>query len=250
MNHHLLRLRLKILSLIEYGKSPAGAFAIALIGIVLAVYATWFNDKKPSLAYAIALEATLVSRHAAGEGVTVSVGGQSVDVETTPLVALYVRLWNSGDTTFRPPDFDQKAPLGIRISGGKVLRASIDSATADYLKANLAASLSADGAVTVPAAILEPQDAFVIKALVLKTQKSGSLQVKPLGKIAGVPNFDEFYAHTAGDPELIIDYRSKTTTKYVLITVAALTILNFGISVSRWIRRRFGKQGRQKAGPP
>lgn len=240
MHTHLLRLRHRILTAIDYGKSPPGAFAIAIVGVILAVYATWFNDKKPGMGYAVALESTVLSDHAFGEGLTLFVNGQAIDVEQTPLVVLFVRLWNTGDTTFRPPDFDPKSPLGIKVSGGIVLKAKVNSASNEYLQRALTATLASDGSVTVPAAILEPKDAFVIKTLVKKPGQSVRLDVKAIGKLAGVSSFEEFYPHTAGRPELIIEYRSKSNSRLLLVGAAVLALLNLAHSLYRWMQRRRG----------
>lgn len=238
MKPALLRLRLKLNEALDFGKSPPGAFAIGLLGVILAVYATWFNDKKAALAYALAISTPVLSQFAEDENLSLLFNGRAIDNAKTPLEVVYVRLWNSGDTTFRPPDFDPKSPIGIAIAGGNTLRATISSASNEYLAGVLVATLTDQGRITISPAILEPKDSFVIKAMVQKQSPSSQLAIKPFGKIAGVSGFDEFYPRTAGEPGLIIEYRSVSKSRLIVFGVIALALCNFAYSIFRWWKKR------------
>ena len=220
----LPRLRLKLDQVVDFGKSPLGALAIGALGVALAIYATWFNEKKPALAYALAISSPVLSQFADNENLTLLFNGSPIDIVKTPLEVVYVRLWNSGDTTFRPPDFDAKSSIGVAVAGGSVLRATVSSASNDYLKGTLVATLADQVRITIPPAILEPGDSFVVKALVQKGSPSSRITIRPFGKVAGVTEFDEFYPHTAGEPGLIIEYRSVSRSRLILFGAIALAV--------------------------
>lgn len=244
MNSHLQRLRQNIAAAIEYGKTPSGSLVIAVVGLVLAIYATWFNDRTPGIGYALSFERSVMTEYAIGENISLSIDGRTVDVERAPLAVLFVRLWNCGDTTFRPPDFDPKWPLGIKISGGSVLKAKVDFTSNDYLRGTLTATLLSDRSITVPPAILEPKDSFVIKAIVQKDSPSARLVVRPIGKLAGITSYEEFYPRTAGDPEFVIDYRSVPKTRWIFFGgISIIIFLAFANMLNQWIRKRHSRNG-------
>jgi len=239
MNILLLKARLKLNAAVEYAKSPSGAFAIALLGVALAVYATWFNDKKPSMAYAVALQTPVLSPLAGSDGLTIQLDGRALDVARTPLIALFVRFWNSGDTTFRVSDFDNGFPVGFTIGTGKVLRAEVVAASSEYLRKSLTKVGVEGRKVVVSPSILEPGDSFVVKALILKDEPNTDIKVQPIGKVAGVQTFEEFYPVSAEAPEIIINYRSKSASRVLLIlfmVVAAIGVLNFAYALYRKLR--------------
>jgi hypothetical protein len=175
---------------LEFLKSPLGAFVLAVAGLVLGIYSAWYNDKKTEVSVAELLSSDVLTEHASIPTLEISFQGKTLDPQKTPLKVALVRIWNSGETTIRQPDYDSKSPVGFRVENSNILWLSLESATSPYLSANARPTLAKTNEVVLPQVILEPKDAIVIKLIALQEQ-AGKMSIMPFGKIAGAPDITE-----------------------------------------------------------
>ena len=234
-----VRLHEIVKTLVADAKSPAGALLIGLIGVALAVYATWFNDKRVSLSLAVHTNSSLVSELAPSPSLELVFNGTTFNPARTPLRVLLVRIWNDGDTTIRANDFDPQAPIGFRVQQGRFLYADLEQASTEYLKSSAKVSLSGQDSVAVAPVILEPGDAVFIKALLL--HESGQVPVvKPMGKVAGATSVTELFpvSRIAGRVEGYISSTERLWNVLGVVAIALLAAGNFGYSLIQAKRRK------------
>ena len=182
--------RNRVTATVDFLKSPLGAFFLAAVGIALAVYSTWYNDKKTEVSVAEILSSDVLSEHATIPTLEFTFQGKPLDPRKTPVKVALIRVWNSGDTTIRQPDYDTRTPVGFRVENATILWHTVESATTQYLAENTQPRLVKNNEVAILPVILEPKDAIVIKIIALQTQ-SGKLVIKPFGKVAGAPDITE-----------------------------------------------------------
>ena len=196
----------------DFLKSPLGAFVLAVIGIGLAVYSTWYNEKKTELSIAILVASDVLNEQATVPGLEIRFDGRPLDQSKTPLKVALVRLWNSGDTTIRHADYDPNAPVGFRAENATVLWAALEQTTSDYLSKNASPKVQDTSSVVLPPVILEPKDVVSVKIIALQSQ-AGPLVVKPIGKVAGAGEITERITvrHPAGYIEA---FRTPTEDKF------------------------------------
>ena len=209
-------------------KSPLGAFLLAILGLVLSIYATWFNDKKTELSVAEMANSAVLSEHAAIPTLEIRFRGEAVDQKATPLRVLLIGVWNSGETTVRQSDFDINAPVGFRVEGGTPLFAAVEQASSDYLRMASEPTLGSDSIVRLKPAIFEPKDSVTIKVLVLQNPNA-TVTVKPVGKVAGSPEVVERTViwHPAGYIQGYQTAGEMTFRKYFAGFIIGASSLNF-----------------------
>lgn len=187
---HSRDLRHRLTEAIDFFKSPLGAFVLALVGIVLSIYATWFNDKRTEVSVAIQLASDVVNVGGADSDLELVFRGVRLDPSKTPLKVVLVRVWNSGETTIRNADYDPNAPVGFRLLEGEILSFSIERASNDYLTRTARTTLQSDGTVSISPLILEPKDYILLKGMLLQP-KDGPVSIQPFGKVAGAAGVTE-----------------------------------------------------------
>ncbi len=235
---HVLSARLH--SAVDFLKSPLGAFLLAVAGIALAVYATWFNEKKTEVSVTLLVASNVLNDQAAVPSLEVRFQGSPLDPRKTPLKVALVRIWNSGDTTIRQADYDPKELLGFRIPSATLLWVGLDQSSSDYLSRNAVPKSSGGDTVTLPPVIFEPKDVVLVKVIAVQSQP-GPLEVKPLGKVAGAASITERITvrHPAGYIEA---FRTPTEDRirrsFALFVLIAAFLNLFFVLIRDWRRKR------------
>lgn len=227
-------LRERATQTVDFLKSPLGAFLLAVVGIVLAVYATWFNDKKTELSVTVLLETEIVNSEFPVPDLEVVFRGERLDPVKTPLKTIFVRIWNSGDTTIRTTDYDQNAPVGFKLPSSKLLWLKLEHASNEYLTQKLQAKQLDENLVVIAPVILEPNDSVLLKGILLQQQKS-PVAIRPFGKVAGATDVTERLTirHPAG---YIEGFRTPNENRWHLIGITTLIgflVLNLLITLVR-----------------
>ena len=242
----------RIATALDFLKSPIGALLLALLGLILAIYTGWFNDKKTELSVVVEASSTVISQSASLPGLEIRLDGQAIDQSKTPMQELLVGIWNSGDTTIRQVDFDPSAPVGFRVEGGRVVHVALEKASNSCLKGTVKPARGDDNAVTLNSAIFEPRDSVTVKVLIL--QGAGSrVSISPLGKIAGTPEVVERIVvwHPAGYPQGARTKGEVQSQKYFAAFVMAFAALNLVIAIGvRLFRRRRDTRDTDDRAPP
>ena len=229
----------RVTASIDFLKSPLGAFLLTVASIALAVYSTWYNDKKTEVSVTELLSSDVLNENATVPTLEFRFQGKIIDPLKTPIKVALVRIWNSGDTTIRQADYDTRTPVGFRIENATILWHTIESATTSYLSENAQPKLLKDNEVAVSSVILEPKDEIVIKILAFQTQV-GNLVIKPFGKVAGASDITERITvrHPTG---YIQTFRTPTEDKlhrYGAAFILAAALLNLIVALIRdWLTK-------------
>jgi len=164
-------------------------FIISFLGVVAAIitiYAFLFKEKKVELTYEVIANTSVLDIRAEVSKLDVLYDGTSLKHRNENLRIISVRVINSGTENILNSFYDDNAPLGIELSGGKIIESpEILDASNEYIKSNLRIYLDSLSRVTFSKVILESKEYFVIKLLVL--HPSNVLPgVKAIGKVAGI----------------------------------------------------------------
>jgi hypothetical protein len=111
--------------------------------------------------------------------------GRDIEEEKSNLRVLTIRLINDGEANIRENDFDSRIPFGLRIDGGRIVRAQVTGSNSHYLSENLHPQVQAPDRIVFDKIIFD-KERFVAVEVVILHQKNATPHVVPLGKIAGL----------------------------------------------------------------
>jgi hypothetical protein len=236
--------KLRLTEAIDFLKSPLGAFVLAAVGIALAVYATWFNEKNTELSVTVLLETDVVNTEYPVPDLEVIFRGERLDPVKTPLKTVFIRIWNSGENTIRNTDYDPYAPVGFTLPSGKILWLRLERASNDYLTQKIQARQVDANSVVIAPVIFEPGDSVLLKGILLQ-QQSAAVSVGPFGKVAGAADVTERLTirHPAG---YVQAFRTPNEDRWHLMGITALLgllVLNLLVVLVRdWRRKLLAKR--------
>ncbi len=102
------------------------------------------------------------------------------------LSILKIKIQNISSVNILSTFYDTKDPLGFKFNVGEIVeQPEIVEASTDYIKNNLSISLDSLGNVILNSIIIDGQEFFTLKVLVLHKQNE-VLHIKAFGKVAGV----------------------------------------------------------------
>lgn len=144
----------------------------------------------PSLACTLLAEVPVFDVSEPASGLSVIYKGQEL-ADPGSMRVLAIRFENDGTAPITPDDYVEEAPLGIVLTGERVLEVrGINEASNDYLARNVApsiAEISGESYVMFAPVLLNPGDWFVVSLTVAKTAGSTSpVSIRAKGAIAGV----------------------------------------------------------------
>jgi hypothetical protein len=111
--------------------------------------------------------------------------GKDIEEGKSNLRVLTIRIVNDGESNIHENDFDSRMPFGLRIDGGRVVRAQVTGSNSSYLAENLHPQLQVPDRIVFNKIIFD-KDRFVAVEAVVLHQKSDTPHITPLGKIAGL----------------------------------------------------------------
>jgi len=175
-------------------------FLIGIFGISFSIYISYFQDTNPKIRYDIITNTSIIDVKEDVGNLDITFNGNSVTKNNTTLRIITVRVTNPGNRNILKSDYDIDSPLGFSIEDGIIVEPPvlIDSSS-KYLKDSLRVSV-ATGKVYFSNIILEKNEYFVVKVLVI-ADKSTIPHVVPSGKVAGVKEILVVDAETAQTDE-------------------------------------------------
>jgi len=237
--------------LIEFGTSPRGAFVLAMLGVLLSLYALWAADKKTEISQALILRTPVINQGANAPKLELVFEGRRIDPSTEFFNVALIRVWNSGETTIRVSDYDPNTPLGFSVLNAQIVSVGLEHASNEYLAAAAKPQLAPNELVQIPAVILEPRDALLYKLYVLQ-RKNEELQLKPTGKVAGLASVAEMRPLRVGGDGPIKEFVPKAglfIPRNVILAFAALLLANLARALLNEYKR-FKAGQRPSAGEP
>jgi LPS O-antigen subunit length determinant protein (WzzB/FepE family) len=159
---------------------------VGLISAVLGIYTFFFQERKFQVDYEILANTNVLDINADITKLDITYDGSSLKSNNQSLRILNLRIRNTGTESILKTYYDSKDPLSAFIEKGKVIeKPELVATSNDYIKKNLEIRFDSLGKLTFSDIILEPNEYFTIKLLILhKTNETPILH--SAGKIAGV----------------------------------------------------------------
>jgi len=180
------------MSLLSYMKDLDRKFAWSLLGVLLAlvfgaltIYKEYVQDQNPALRYDILTSTSILDVKEEVSNLSVLFEGMDIRKQGLSLRVITIRILNDSARDILKGFYDDRDPLGLSISTGKIIRSELAGSSNDYLARNVVLSTPDDKSVLFPSLIIEGGQSFSLKLLVLHP-KNEVPTVKPLGKIAGI----------------------------------------------------------------
>ena len=168
----------------RYGWSLLGFLLAAIFGAV-SFYTEFVRDRRPQLRFEVISDASVLDVREQLGSLEIIYDGRDIKKAKQSLRVVVVRITNEGADDVLIGHYDQRSPLGFRVSGGNLLRAEILSASNQYLRQTLRIDTTvADTALFTPV-IIESNEWFTVKSLILHSEGSPPA-FQAVGKIAGV----------------------------------------------------------------
>lgn len=169
----------------ELIKSASFMALLAIAGFGLSIYQGFFYERKGQISIGVSPPAKVLDIHKSVGGLEVSYAGQNLRESQKTLWAITATIRNDGNAEITKGDFDESAPLGIRISEGQIVDTPTLRTSIDYLQKNIKLTTS-NNSIALSPVIIESGDSIILSLLIL-----GNENIKPkisaTGKIAGVP---------------------------------------------------------------
>jgi len=136
-------------------------------------------------------------------GLSVTLNGRDLTSSRRDLVAVRLRLRNTGDLSITPRNTTPADPLGFDVKGGQIARINEVSATSSHLR-KLARPSRRDQALVLPdGLIFDAGDYVQFDLLVLKPEHQ-QLDFRAFGKVEGIPKIATSLSSTvAPSPGLV-----------------------------------------------
>ena len=182
------------MTVIQYIRDLDRRFAWSFLGVLLAllfgtitIYREFIEDKRPSLQYDVLTSTSVLDVKEQVSNLSVLFDGIDVRKQGLSLRVVGVRVLNDSTKDILKGYYDDKAPLGINISTGRIIKAELIDASNQYLRDNVTLDPDGDKAVLFPSVIIEAEQSFTFKLLVLHPQQE-TPTLKVVGKVAGIPS--------------------------------------------------------------
>ena len=180
------------MSLIDSIRDLDQKFAWSFVGVLLAllfggitVQREFFSETRPRLRYDILTSTPVLNVREDVSKLSVFFDGIDIREQKKSLRVITVRVANDSQKDILKGFYDESEPLGLRVSTGRVIRSDLVTASNPYLERQLVPRRQDDRTLVFPSVILEAQEYFVVKLLVLHGE-GAEPYITPIGKIAGV----------------------------------------------------------------
>lgn len=160
---------------------------LALLGIIGTVFTfiTYFQENEVNLKYEITANTNVLDFNADVNKLEVFYDSTNLKLTKENLRIYTIKVINNGRKDLIKEYYDSNDPLGIMISTGQIIEnPEIIQSSNDYIKRNIKISNFEKAKITFSQIILETNEYFIIKLLIL--HKTDSIpRIIPIGKIAG-----------------------------------------------------------------
>ncbi len=180
------------MSLIGYIRDLDRKFAWSFLGVLLAllfggitIQREFFADSGPHLRYDILTSTPVLDVHEDVSKLNVLFDGIDIRQQKKSLRVITVRVVNDSQKDILRGYYDEAEPLGLRVSTGRIIRCDLVTTSNPYLERQLIPQQRDDTTLVFSSVILESQEYFVLKLLVLHDE-SKQPEITPVGKVAGI----------------------------------------------------------------
>jgi len=167
-------------------------FSWSFLGFVLAVLLALFTlydrvvaDKQPHLSIEVLSNTPVLDIREDLPKLDILFDGIDIKQDALSLSIVAVRVVNDSARNILKSHYDSDDPVGIHFSPGRIIRSDLLRASNPYLKRNLSFDISTNNTVSVNDVIIESQESYVLKVLVLHPANE-SPAVSAVGHVAGV----------------------------------------------------------------
>ncbi len=159
---------------------------IGLLSATITIYAFYFQKSNASINYEIITNSNVYDINTNISKLDILYDSTSLKQKSENLRVIAIKIKNNGNVDLLKTFYDDKSPLGLKIKNGYIVELpEIVETSNDYLKTNLSLKKDSLNRIIFSDVILEQEEYFVIKFLVL--HKTNEIpEIIPVGKIAGV----------------------------------------------------------------
>lgn len=163
--------------------------AIALVGLisaVLGIYTFFVQEKVLQIEYEVLANTNVLDINADITKLDITYDGNSLKTSSQSLRIINLRVRNTGNESVLKSFYDNNDPLGVFVTKGKVIeKPELVGTSSDYIKKNLVVKFDSIGRLTFSDIILEPNDFYTVKLLILYPSGQ-SPEIHSVGKVAGI----------------------------------------------------------------
>lgn len=236
---------------------------LGTIAAIISIYVFFFQDNEVRLQYEIITNTNVLDIKAELTRLDITYNGKSLKEKNEHLRIINLRIINRGNKNILKDYFDDNDLVGFYISNGKLIeKPEVIETSSQYLKNNLQIRIDAFGKVRFSKIILESNEYFLLKLLVL--HKSNQLpDISAIGKIAGMKQIQvinllepkdqkPFFIQVFSGPFLIQIVRAILYFLIVIVIISGITFIIFKINrlIQKYKRKKivseFIKLGKNK----
>lgn len=157
---------------------------------LLSVYLGFYKHSNPQLNYLITSSSGVLDIKEELGNLDVLYKGKSLSSNNQDLQVITLKVINQGDATITNNSYDVDLPLGFSLKQGLLAEEpQITNTSSKYIKDKLSLFIENDTEVTFSNLIIEPEEFFEIKVLILY-EVGKKPHLSPIGKIANVTNIN------------------------------------------------------------
>ena len=221
---------MKFFKVLNYFTSTHNVGIIGLVltvfGILVGLYFVVYYEKKPKLKFEILSTAPVLDVKEEVGKLDILYDGKSIKRTENTLTIITIKIINDGNASILLNYFDSKDPVGILITEGAIVeKPKLLDASNEYLndKIELTSSINK---VIFSEFILDPEDFFTMKILVLHN-KHLSTRIKSFGKIATIKEITVTSAETGVEKKTYWDkpFGTFLTWSGVIIVATLVTLI-------------------------
>jgi hypothetical protein len=166
----------------------AGIALVGLVSAIIGIYTFFFQDRVLQIEYEVLSNTNVLDINADITKLDITYDGSSLKTSNQSLRIINLRVRNTGNESVLKSFYDNNDPLGVLVTNGKVIeKPELVGTSSDYIKKNLAINFDSLGRLTFSDIILEPNDFYTVKLLILYPSGQ-SPEIHSVGKVAGVKN--------------------------------------------------------------
>ena len=170
--------------------SLAASLAFGVLGIVLTAASLFLTLREPEtrVTFEIISATDVLDLRRSLKDLRIEFRGQDLQEQDLNLKVVKINVANSGETHIRAGDYSN-IDWGIRVVGGQVIEAKVDRSNAANVISTDDLRYIGSDTIGFPKIVFDKRDAFAIELLLLHPNDAEP-DIVPIGKIAGVKNFD------------------------------------------------------------
>lgn len=158
----------------EYGRSLERRFPWSFLGFVagtlfglIGVYSMFFYSREPDFRIQILSKAPVLSIREDVPNLEIMLNGADVRKTHKGISLLTLKVSNIGSIAITTADFDKNQPFLIQILNGEIIRSTIMDKSDPYFETVWNHVTTSTNTLVFPPFIIEPQQYFVVKLLIL-----------------------------------------------------------------------------------